>query len=242
MPSTADTRRETIEHLAQQLRRFEGGRKTAPSDSVPCSTCWRPLDRLFPEGGLRAGLLVEWLSADTGSGAATLLMLSAAQWLDRQGKLVVIDPRRAFYPPAAMRLGIDLQHLAVIQPVSESDTFWALEQSLRCRGVAATVCWLQQVGDRTFRRLQLAAEQGGGVGFLWRPARYRYQPSWADVRFHVCPMQGSSAGRRLRLERLRGREERGRRHVELELNDETGAVRLVTDLAPATIAARAAGA
>jgi protein ImuA len=186
--------------------------------------------------------LVEWLSEGEGSGAATLLLLSAVQRVVERGQLVVIDPAGEFYPPAASRMGVPWERTVLIRPAVSRDTFWAWEQALRCPGVAVTVGWLEQVDDRTFRRFQLASEQGGGLGLLWRAARYSRQPSWADVRVRVRPLQGSSTGRRFRLERLRCRGERGPRTVDLELNDETGAVRVVTELASSTPAARAAGA
>jgi len=42
------------------------------------------------------------------------------------------------------------------------------------------------------RRLQLAAEQGGGLGLLIRPEAVRHQPSWADVRLLVEPLPTTS--------------------------------------------------
>jgi hypothetical protein len=238
-PPVTETRRKTIDHLARQLRGLEHTERALSTDP-PRSTGFAPLDKLLPGGGVRPGMLWEWLSTCEGSGAGTLMLLSGARLVAAHENLVVIDPSGTFYPPAAVRLGFDLQRTVVVQPARERDTLWALEQALRCQGVAVTICWLQHIDDRTYRRLQLATEQGEGVGLLGRPAKFLDQPSWADVRFQVRPLQGSSQARRLRLERLRCRGARGPRHIELELDDETGAVRLVTELAPPTIVARAA--
>jgi len=122
--------------------------------------------------------------------------------------LVIIDSQQEFYPPAANHLGIDLRHTIVVRPANDDDALWALEQSLRCSGVAVAVSSLGRLDDRVFRRLQLAAETGGGIGLLFRSARFRRQPSWADIRLQVSPRPVSSANafcRRLHVELVRCR-------------------------------------
>src|SRR5207249_1094082 len=93
--------------------------------------------------------------------------------------LVVLDSKREFYPPAAAGLGVPLERTILVQPASASDALWALEQALRCRAVAVALAWIDALHDRAFRRLQLAAEAGGSLGFLLRPAACRAEPSWA---------------------------------------------------------------
>ena len=217
------------------------------------STGIAPLDAILPGRGFCPGTLVEWLSEGDGSCAGTLLFQIAARIVQRNGNLVVVDPAGEFYPPAANRLGIELRRTLVVRPHNDRDAFWALEQSLRCSGVAVVVGCLSQIDDRVFRRLQLAVERGGGLGLLLRAARFRSQPSWADARLHVAPlspqrrarsitgdaMAAGGRGRRLRVELLRSN--RGSSCcLELERTDETGTVHLVTELATTKVAHRAA--
>jgi hypothetical protein len=98
---------------------------------------------------------------------------------------VVIDGRRDFYPPAAAALGIPLEQTVVVRPAKARDALWAWEQSLRSGAVAVALGWVETLNDRAFRRLQLAAETGGSLGFLLRPASCRAAPSWAEVRLLV---------------------------------------------------------
>ena len=76
------------------------------------------------------------------------------------------------------------------------------EQALRFRGVAVTLGEMGPLSDRPFRRLQLAAEAGGGLGFLVRPAACRAEPSWAAVRLGVSALPSAELDRRWRVEAL----------------------------------------
>ena len=83
------------------------------------------------------------------------------------GALVVVDRSRLFYPPAAVGLGNRSGATDRRAPDSEADHAWALDQTLRSRGVAAV--W--PVPTRTIthlRRWQLAGETSGVLGLLLR--------------------------------------------------------------------------
>jgi protein ImuA len=230
------------------------------------STGIEALDRLLPDAGFREGTLVEWL-AESGSGDQ-LALLAAAPALGSDRVLIVIDGEKTFYPPAAEALGIDLRRLILVRPgkaagslpresagkttASRSqtprtstlgtETLWALEQTLQSRGVAVTFCRLERLNARVFRRLQLAAERGGGLGFLIRAPSARSEPSWSDVRLWVepalapAPTSGeiSPSGRRWRVEVLRCRRgAAGQRSILLEYNDATHTVHPASEPAQA---------
>ena len=162
----------------------------APSAELPevVSSGIPALDDLLPEQGLRRGALVEWFAEGEGAGAGTLALLAARQAMQSRGALVVVDLRGEFYAPAAAGYGLDLAQTIILRPDGAADAMWACEQSLRCRGVAAVLYPLDQIHDRAFRRLQLAAERGGSLGLLLRPAARLREPSWASVRLLVQPI------------------------------------------------------
>jgi protein ImuA len=229
-----------LEALRAQIVRLEATRR--PADGTIVSSGCAAIDGLLPEGGFRRGTLVEWLAAGEGSGAQTLAMIAARQACREGGSLVVVDAAQEFYPPAAAGLGIDLERLVVVQAAKDAEWLWALDQALRCGGVAAALAWAPRLDGRTFRRLQLAAEEGGGLGLLVRPVRVRGQPSWANVRLLVESRPGTDGtGRRLRIEMLLSRGGKSGR-VEVEIDDSTNDVHLVPQLADPTVGRRAAGA
>ncbi|MEX0704203.1 MAG: hypothetical protein WD069_19040 [Planctomycetales bacterium] len=248
----------TIARLRRQLREWERSRGT-PSPAAtgrPAAversgaTEVEAAERLFP-GGCRAGSLVEWLAEGEGTGAATLALSCVETFLrNGGGRLIVVDDGDGgcgFHPPG-LPPAIDPERIVVVRPRSVPDAWWVVEQSLRCRGVAVTLCRVRRADDRTLRRWQLAAEHGGGIGLLLRPSAARRGPSWADVRWLVEPLPclSESHGRRWRLELLHCRGGTTLRAappgsaVELEQDHETGAVRVVSRLAAAETDCRAA--
>lgn len=218
---------EIVQILSEQVRRLEESRRPA---GAWVSSGWGALDRLLPARAFARGTVVEWLARGRGSGAVTLALTAAREACREGGALVVIDRERSFYPPAAARLGIDLANLIVVRP-RETDHAWALDQVLRSPAVAAVLCWPGRWDDHTFRRLQLAAETSGSLGLLLREISVRAEPSWADLRLLVEPLQkkslpgkslsglsGSGTGRRLRVELLRSRGGMSGGIVELEIH------------------------
>jgi hypothetical protein len=217
-----------LEELRRRIARFEIAR---PGSQTSVASGCPALDQLLPDGGFRRGALIEWLSAGEGTGACTLALLAAREVCQNGGVLVVVDCRRDFCPPAAIRFGIQPEQLVIIRAESAADNDWAMDQVLRSRAVAAVLAWPEKIDGRTFRRWQLAIEEGGGLGLLLRPATARADPSWADVRLLVEPRLSVSQSheRRLRMIFLRCRGGTAGHIVDVELDDETYRVHPVAE-------------
>jgi hypothetical protein len=186
-----DPRGDLLRQLRGQLGRSVA---MAATEKTPTfSTGSAAIDRLLPGGGLRHGMLVEWLAELPGCGAATLGLVAAREACRAGGMLVVVDRAEAFYPPAAVGWGVDPGRLIVVRPRTMRDEMWAAVQSLRSPVVAAVWTMIDRVDSRNFRRLQLAAEAGRTLGVLVRGASARGQPSWADVRLCASREQGAGS-------------------------------------------------
>jgi protein ImuA len=224
----------TLEMLRQNILRLETARLPARTEVV--SSGCGPLDELLPGRGLCRGTIIEWISAGEGAGAGTLALLAAREACRGGGTLLAVNSRREFYPPAAARLGIDLERLVVVHPTTPADEHWALDQALRCPAVAVVLAWPAPLDALMFRRLQLATEEGGGLGLFVRSTAARNAPSWADVRLGVEPLpvqSGKKDRRRLRISLLRCRGGNMGRSVDVEFDDETCSVHLAARLAAA---------
>ncbi|MFM7109411.1 MAG: ImuA family protein [Planctomycetaceae bacterium] len=215
-------------------------------DREAVSSGWPVLDGLFAGGGVRRGGLIEWLAgekpvaaAGCGSGAATLACAVACRLAASRrpgpsgagGLIVVVDRAGWFHPPAVLPwlgTGPAASRLVVARPSRDDDEIWAVEQALRCAGVAAVVAWprlaaawtiergvaaeRELVGRGGFqrwttamRRWQLAARSGGAAGLLVRPPAALGEPSWAESRLAVSALPGGSLlERRLRVARVGG--------------------------------------
>jgi protein ImuA len=272
MPSLA--REQLLESLKQRIGEIEASRR--PADRVAISLGISALHDLLPERRLPSGALVELLSEADGGGAWSLALFLARQacgaaekgvWNPEerfqtpfsaaQKVLVIVDGQRCFYPPAAAKLGIDLERLLVVHPKTARDAMLAVDQSLRAPAVGSVIGWYDRLATPAFRRLQLAAETGGGLGLLLRPAAVRRTPSFAALRFLVMPVASdvrqafepdssvrleslTYAVRRVRLEVLRCRGGTAGQSVILEIDDETGDVRVPAGLAVAATGPRPA--
>jgi len=227
-----------LDQLARRIGEIEANERPFVRTAVPVA---------IPglANGLSAGSLVELLSAAEGGGAWTLALVMGKQACGERKVLVVADDRRCFYPPGACKLGIDLRRTLIIRPKERGSALAALVQSLRCPAVGAAIGSFERLSAVEYRSLQLAAETGGGVGFVVRPAPARSGPCFAAVRLHVTPLpfssgEGAESCRRVQVEVMRLRGGKADRSFVLEIDHETGHVRVPAPLAAAKAAARAA--
>ena len=199
--NTAQTPEEIVRALRREVSRIEGPDPRNSDNAPTIGSGLAELDRILPGGGFRPGTLVEWLAARPGSGAGSLALSTARQAIVPNKALVVMDRLGRFFPPAAAAWGIDSRRLILIRAADEADELWALEQALRSEAVGAVWAKIDRLESRDFRRLQLAAETGGGLGLLLRPAGVQGCPSWSHTQLLVEPIPP----RRLRVCVVRSR-------------------------------------
>ena len=165
-----------IEESDGRMPAFAGGRKLAECVTLGAQTA---LDAALP-GGLRRGALHEVVARSPGDapaacGFALALAARFAAALGRRGAIVWIveDHARSEagspYAPGLASHGIDPARLVVVEAASGSDSLWAAEEALKCRGLAAVVAevWrLKSYDLAASRRLVLAAGKSGTPGLL----------------------------------------------------------------------------
>jgi hypothetical protein len=158
-----------VRELAQEIRSLETAQRP---QGIYVSSGSESMDRCLPNCGYAAGL--------------SLALRIARPWLDDGKYLVIVDSHRRLCAPSLAALKIPLERIIVIRTDNASDWVWGLDQALRSRAVGALITPVKDLEDRSARRLQLAVEQGGGLGILLRDrvSASRY-PSWAEVQWQV---------------------------------------------------------
>jgi len=189
--------------LADVLRHPGVWRRAAPVAGLRAqATGWRDLDAALPGGGWPLGALSEILLEADGLGELGLVMPALAALTRRKRRVVFVVPPYQPYAPALAAHGLDLGYVTQIDAV-HADGAWSIEQCLRSGACAAVLLWEDAATDYAqLRRWQRAAESGGALAFLLRPARAADQPSPAALRLQLRDLAGPHA---IEVLRSRGR-------------------------------------
>lgn len=177
--------KETLQALLARPDLWLGGGTERPGGAAVLPTGLAALDALLPGGGFPLGALTEILLPQEGIGELRLLVPALAAQ-SRQGRWIAwIDPPHVPYAPALAAMGVRLSRVLLVSAGTDRDRLWAAGQCLRSGACGAVLAWPGECGDRSLRRLQLAAGKGGGAGFLFRPEKAAARPSHAALRLRM---------------------------------------------------------
>jgi len=211
--------------LREQVRRLERIHSAERVGRTAVPLGLSEIDRLLPDGGLLTGALHEIEAGPTPSGrvaahdgAATGF---AAHLLGRFGTLrpngTLLWCRRPFgasdAPPYAAALAgwFDPARLLMVTVRRDEDLFWAMEEGLRCPGMAAVLGETRAADLTAGRRLSLAAEKSGVPALLLRgqpaPPQSVCTTRWrvASAATHSTPGLNDVGASRWRIELRRNR-------------------------------------
>ncbi len=205
MDPSRESRKARLAELAERI----GAR--ARSNIRHCPSGWPRLDHALGGGFAFPGLhelvaavpgapvrtIALQIAAHAAAGAHDFVATASTAGSDVPGRWILyIEDHSApdLYPPAAVDCGVSLGRLILIRTRGVFDALWVCEQALRCSAVAAVVLSLRHLESYVSRRLQLAAEEGGGLGLVLRSdsrAGHTFAssrilieplPPWQDVR------------------------------------------------------------
>lgn len=165
---------------AQQI--WRGG--IAPLIDSTQPTGWPMLDAALPAHGWPEASLTEILLPFDGVGELRLVLPTLARLTQGRRPVVLIAPP---YAPCAMgwrQQGVNMQRVEIVA-ADEKHTLWATEQCLRSGSCAAVLAWPQQADDRSLRRLQVAADTGRALAFVFRDSRHATNASPAALRLEL---------------------------------------------------------
>ncbi|MEO9077944.1 MAG: translesion DNA synthesis-associated protein ImuA [Rhodanobacter sp.] len=184
--------------LFDARRLWRGSAQPAVKDGIPTGLV--ALDAMLPQAGWPPAALSEILLPLDGIGELQLLLPSLAALTRAGHTLAIVAP--PYLPCVAgwSRAGVDMRHVDIIDAATPVDALWAMEQCLRSSSYAAVLGWPLKADDRALRRLQIAADTGQALAFVFRDWRHAEQASPAALRIEL--QVGTTS--RLRVRKCRG--------------------------------------
>ncbi len=166
-----------------QTRQVWRGR-AAPPPAGEQPTGWAELDAALPAGGWPEAALSETLLPPDGVGELPLLLPTLARLSRGSRPIVLVAPPYAPCVAGWQQHGVDMRQVEIVA-AGEADVLWATEQCLRSGSCAAVLAWPRQADDRALRRLQVAADGGRALAFVFRDRRHLGNPSPAALRLEL---------------------------------------------------------
>jgi hypothetical protein len=155
-------------------------------------TGFAALDTVLPTGGWPRGALTELIFERPGIGEISLIAPALARVSETSGVALVGAPFQACAPGWAQHR-ILLSQLLLVNATDAADKLWAAGQSLRSGAFGAVLLWASgSLHDRDLRRLQLAAEDGKALAFLFRGPMAARQASPAALRMKLSAAPSGS--------------------------------------------------
>jgi len=149
-----------------------------------------PLDAAFPNATFPTAAIHECISQGAEHAAAATGFLGGllSALMRKGGACVWIGTARTLFPPALKAFGVEPDRIIFIDLKREKDVLWAMEEALKCEGLAAVVGEVQEIGFTASRRLQLAVERSRVTGFILRRQTHNLSTVACVARWKVTPL------------------------------------------------------
>lgn len=179
-------KKETISRLRRDILRWQG---LKPAEGQADRIGLGPVESAFPNGVFPFGSIHEFISYTPEQTAASSgFMAGLLASLINGGACLWISRSLTLFPPSLKFFGIEPHQVLFVYLRQEKEVLWAMEEALKCEGLSAVVCELQEVDFIQSRRLQLAVEKSGVTGLVLRNnPRYRGATACA-ARWHIKPI------------------------------------------------------
>ena len=181
MPSTKS---DIIQRLEREILPLQGFKPPRSGGALDFGL--GPMNAAFPNGEFPTGAIHEVLSTGPENAAASVGFVGGliGTLMRNGGAGLWIGARQKIFPMALKLFGIEPDRIVFVELRNQKDMLWAMEEALKCEGLAAVVGEIPEIGFTASRRLQLAVEQSRVTGFI-----LRHQP-----RGHVTNVTGNLPG------------------------------------------------
>lgn len=189
-----DTKRDIVSRLQKDILQWEGYRP--PPDGTRDLMGLGPVEAAFPNGVFPLGAVHELVCGNTeqatASGGFVTGLLSVL--MQNGGVCVWIGLSGNLFPSALKAFGVDPDKVIFIDLLKDKDVLWAMEESLKCAGLAAVIGELREIDFKQSRRLQLAVEQSRVTGFILRNFSNKTGSTACVARWKITPLPSEQVG------------------------------------------------
>jgi protein ImuA len=150
-----------------------------------------PIASSFPNGSFPTGTIHEFLTTSQEAAAATNGFAAGllGKLMQGDGVALWIGSKRKLFPPGLKSFGVDPDRVIFIDLKNEKQVLWAMEEALKCEGLAAVGGETSEIGFTASRRLQLAVEQSRVTGFILRHTPRNLNTIASVARWRISPLQ-----------------------------------------------------
>lgn len=124
----------------------------------------------FPNASFPLGAIHEFFcsGAEDVSASGGFIAGIVSALMRKGGVLLWISSAQTIFPPALQSFGIEPDKVIFINLEKEKEVLWAMEEALKCKGIAAVIADTPEISFTASRRFQLAVEQSRVTGFIIR--------------------------------------------------------------------------
>jgi protein ImuA len=149
-----------------------------------------PLESAFPNGVFPTGTIHEMLCPAPEQAAATSGLMAGilAALMQQGGVCLWISTSRKLFPPSLDTFSAEPHRLIFVDVQRERDVLWAMEEALKCEGLAAVIAEVREISFEQSRRLQLAVENSKVTGFILRHDLRKLNTTTCVARWQITPL------------------------------------------------------
>ncbi len=146
-----------------------------------------PIKYAFPGNSFPLGAIHEFIAVNPETATASCGFISGiiSSLMRNRGALLWISASRNIFPPALQSFGIAPDKIIFIDLKKDKEVLWAMEEALKCKGLAAVVGEIKELDFTVSRRLQLAVETSHSTGFILRKYPTNIQTTACVTRWQI---------------------------------------------------------
>ncbi|MBK1441415.1 Error-prone repair protein ImuA [Parapedobacter sp. ISTM3] len=182
-----ESKQEKVNRLKQDMLRWQG---FVRPESHAARIGLGPVEDAFPNAVFPPYGVHEFISGGREEDAATSGFMGGllSRLTEGNKTCLWISTSRILFPPAMGAFGVRPDRIIFVDVQRERDVLWAMEESLKCNGLAAVVAELQDMDFIQSRRLQLAVEKSSGTGLVLRSNPRNIGSTACTARWRIRPL------------------------------------------------------